>query len=203
MLLRKRVNGSYVGLDLWSKDPRCSKQRRGHSGPAAKEEGIVSYKQSKKASALTAAGTMIFLVALSGQSFAQGFGGLGQLLGGGSNAQGSSGNGQGFGGLSQLLGGGSRRSRNSNGASAGVTVQRSAAPYIGIFDGKQKHTPGGNLSAQFACYPAHDSALPQSDTFVCYTAERQTPGALSRISRLRAGNSGAKHRGENLCVPGK
>lgn len=55
-----------------------------------------------------------------------------------------------------------------------VTVERNVAPFVGKFAGKQK-APSyeGDLNAQFACYPAHDAALAQTTTFVCYTAEEQ------------------------------
>lgn len=81
---------------------------------------------------------------------------------------------QGFSGLSQLFGGGSTHSRNSNQSNA-VTVERSSAPYMGSFDGRQRTGSGSGLDAQFACYPAHDSALPNTSAFVCYSA--QTPSS--------------------------
>ena len=80
---------------------------------------------------------------------------------------------QGFSGLSQLLGGGSTHSRNSSQSNGAVTVERNSAPYLGSFDGKQKKGSGADLNTEFACYPAHDSALPNTNAFVCYTA--QTP----------------------------
>ena len=97
---------------------------------------------------------MSFLVACLGQSFAQGLGGLGQLLGGG--------------------GGSRHQQQNSGQTNNAVTVERDVAPFVGKFSGKQK-APSyeGDLNAQFACYPAHDAALPQTRTFVCYTAEEQ------------------------------
>ncbi|MFZ1121817.1 MAG: hypothetical protein WB580_23200 [Candidatus Binataceae bacterium] len=97
---------------------------------------------------------MVFLVACLGQSFAQGLGGLGQLLGGG--------------------GGSRHQQQNSGQPNNAVTVERDVAPYVGKFAGKQK-APSyeGDLNARFACYPAHDAALPQTRTFVCYTAEEQ------------------------------
>jgi len=80
---------------------------------------------------------------------------------------------QGFSGLSQLFGGGSMHSRNSSKSNNAVTVERNSAPYVGSFDGKQKQGSGADLNAEFACYPAHDSALPDTNAFVCYRA--QTP----------------------------
>jgi hypothetical protein len=80
---------------------------------------------------------------------------------------------QGFGGLSQLLNGGSGRTRNSSQSSAtAVTVQRGAAPYTGTFNGKQTTNSGTDaLSAHFACYPAHDPDFAQTKTFLCYAAQ--------------------------------
>ncbi|HEY2524657.1 MAG TPA: hypothetical protein VGI29_06335 [Candidatus Binataceae bacterium] len=87
---------------------------------------------------------------------------------------------QGLGGLGQLLGGGSggsrnqQRNSNSNQPSNAITVERNIAPYVGRFAGKQKASSyQGDLNANFACYPAHDAELPESRTFVCYTAEQQ------------------------------
>jgi len=79
---------------------------------------------------------------------------------------------QGIDGLSQLLSGGLGLSRNSGQSSAPVTVQRNAPPYTGMFSGKE--TTGSetkSLDAKFACYPAHDPAFDQTDTFVCYAAQ--------------------------------
>jgi hypothetical protein len=78
---------------------------------------------------------------------------------------------QGIDGLSQLLGG-FGPSRNSGQPSAPVTVERNAPPYTGMFSGKE--TSGAetkSLDAKFACYPAHDPAFDQTDTFVCYAAQ--------------------------------
>ena len=114
----------------------------------------MSYTHLKKVAAVTTAGTAFLLIALSGQSFAQNFGGL-----------------------PQFLGGGQKQSHSSSASGGAVSVQRDATPYIGTFDGKQKE--GGanlSLSAQFACYPAHDSALPQSNTYVCYTSGGSSAG---------------------------
>jgi hypothetical protein len=99
----------------------------------------------------------VALTLILGEAHAQGLGGLGQLLGGGS--------------------GGSRyqqRNSNSNQPSSAITVERNIAPYVGRFAGKQKASAyQGDLDANFACYPAHDAELPESRTFVCYTAEQQ------------------------------
>jgi hypothetical protein len=81
---------------------------------------------------------------------------------------------QGIDGLSQLLGGGLGLSGNSAQANgpAPVTVQRNTPPYTGMFTGKE--TTGSetkSLDAKFACYPAHDPAFDQTDTFVCYAAQ--------------------------------
>jgi hypothetical protein len=78
---------------------------------------------------------------------------------------------QGIDGLSQLLGGVLPAS-NSGQASAPVTVQRNTPPFTGTFSGKT--TTGSetkSLDAKFACYPAHDPAFDQTDTFVCYAAQ--------------------------------
>jgi len=107
----------------------------------------------KRAGAVATIGIIGFLVANPGQSAAQGLGALGQLLGGG---------------------GSKRQQQNSGQPNNAVTVERNVAPFVGKFAGKQK-TPSyeGDLSAHFACYPASDAALPQTRTFVCYTAEEQ------------------------------
>ena len=78
---------------------------------------------------------------------------------------------QGIDGVSQLLGG-LGLSNNSGQANAPITVQRNTPPYTGMFTGKE--TTGSetkSLDAKFACYPAHDPAFDQTDTFVCYAAQ--------------------------------
>jgi len=76
-------------------------------------------------------------------------------------------------------------------------VRRGASPYLGQFVGKRTQKSGSgqnaqmgqysqigdnaqagsqtapvtNLTAQFACYPAKDSALPQTKAFLCYSVE--------------------------------
>ena len=116
--------------------------------------GKVKGSSLRKAGAVATIGVVAFLVACLGQSFAQGLGGLGQLLGGG--------------------GGSRHQQQNSGQPNNAVTVERDVAPYVGKFAGKQK-APSyeGDLNARFAYYPAHDAALPQTRTFVCYTAEEQ------------------------------
>lgn len=79
---------------------------------------------------------------------------------------------QGIDGLSQLLGGGLGLPHSSGQAAAPVTVERSAQPYKGTFSGKESAgAETKSLDAKFACYPAHDPAFEQTDTFVCYAAE--------------------------------
>lgn len=73
--------------------------------------------------------------------------------------------------LLQKFGGGSKQSQNSSQSDGAISVKRKAAPFVGMFDGKQSASSGTHLNAQFACYPAHDSALPHENTFVCYTPE--------------------------------
>jgi hypothetical protein len=95
---------------------------------------------------------LLFCLVLPGSSQAQGIDGLSQLLGGGLGLPGLSG--------------------NSGQSSAPVTVQRNAPPYTGMFSGKE--TSGSetkSLDAKFQCYPAHDPAFDQTDTFVCYAAQ--------------------------------
>ena len=78
---------------------------------------------------------------------------------------------QGIDGVSQLLGG-LGLSNNSGQANAPITVQRNTPPYTGMFTGKE--TTGSetkSLDAKFACYPAHDPAFDQTDTFICYAAQ--------------------------------
>ena len=127
---------------------------------------VVAQKKLKKLGTAATAMLALSLLACPGTSSAQGFSGLSQLFGGSSTSSG-----QGFGGVSQLFGGGSMHSKNSSRSSGAVTVERSSAPYVGSFDGKQKKGSGADLNAEFACYPAHDSALPDTNAFVCYTAE--------------------------------
>lgn len=79
---------------------------------------------------------------------------------------------QGIDGLSQLLGGVGLGGGNSAPSSAPISVQRNTAPYTGMFTGKE--TTGSevkSLDAKFACYPAHDPAFDQTDTFICYAAQ--------------------------------
>jgi hypothetical protein len=109
----------------------------------------------KKLGAIIIAGMLFLLIALRATSFAQSFGGLSQLFGGG----------------------GSGHSKNSSPSDAAVTVQRNAAPYIGKFDGTQKDSNEADLDARFACYPAHDSAFPQNQAYLCYTAVTSSGGA--------------------------
>jgi hypothetical protein len=94
---------------------------------------------------------LLSCLVLPGSSRAQGIDGLSQLLGG------------------VGLGGGGGNSGPSN---APIAVQRNAPPYTGMFTGKT--TTGSevkSLDAKFACYPAHDPAFDQTDTFVCYAAQ--------------------------------
>jgi hypothetical protein len=102
----------------------------------------------KKLSAVTMAGIGFLLVVLCGQSSAQD---LNSLL--------------------QKFGGGSKQSQNSSQSDGAITMKRNAAPFVGMFEGKRNANSGNHLNAQFACYPAHDSALPHENTFVCYSAE--------------------------------
>jgi hypothetical protein len=106
----------------------------------------------RRIGAVATAAVVVFLIAGVGQSLAQSLGGLGQLLGGG--------------------GGSRHQQQNSGQPNSGVTVQRNVTPFVGRFVGKQKEPSyETDLNAQFACYPATDAALPQTKTFVCYTAE--------------------------------
>jgi hypothetical protein len=79
---------------------------------------------------------------------------------------------QGIDGLSQLLGGVGLGGGNSGQSNAPITIQRNTPPSPGMFSGKE--TTGSevkSLDAKFACYPAHDPAFDQTDTFVCYAAQ--------------------------------
>lgn len=115
--------------------------------------------RSKRTGVLTTAGVMVGLLACLGQSFAQGLGGLGQLLGGGGGSRHHQQNSQ---------------PQNSPQTSTSVTVQRDVTPFVGKFTGKQKDPSSEtDLNAEFACYPASDAALPKTKAFVCYTAEGQ------------------------------
>ena len=107
----------------------------------------------RKLSQAIIGGAGIFLILLCGQSSAQGLGALSQLLGGSTNHSGMA--------------------SHSGGA---ISVQRETAPYLGKFEGKQHQGSGSHLNTQFACYPAHDAALPRTDAFVCYTPEASDGG---------------------------
>jgi hypothetical protein len=102
---------------------------------------------------------------------AQGLGGLSQLFGGDGSQQG-----QGVGGLSQLLGGGGfKHSRGSGQSESAVTVERGATPYTGEFIEKETTRAGAQgFSSRFVCYPAHDPAFAQTETFVRYAAQSPT-----------------------------
>ena len=114
-----------------------------------------------------------FFVALSGEAFAQGFD-WSQLLGGGSGGSSGAASGGSGGGLSQLFGGGGgggQRHQPPGQPGGGISVERSAAPFTGKFVGRQQDQGVENtMTAQFACYPASDSDISQSKTFVCYSA---------------------------------
>jgi len=98
--------------------------------------------------------------ALAGPAFAQGFD-LGQLLGGGAGGSGSK----------------HQHSNSGQGNGSGISVQRSAPPFTGKFTGKQDDQGAETtLTAQFACYPASDSDIPQAKAFVCYTGGSNAGG---------------------------
>jgi hypothetical protein len=125
------------------------------------------------------------ILASSGSACAQGFD-LSQLFGGGGNGGGSgnggAGNGGG-GGLGSLFGGGSgggQRHQASQSNGGGISVERSAPPLTGKFTGKQDSDGmQSSITAQFACYPAHDADIPQSNAFVCYTGNQAAGGPPS------------------------
>jgi hypothetical protein len=130
-----------------------------------------------------------FFLALSGPAFAQGFN-LGQFLGGGGGGGGGyggngGGSGGGGGGLSQLFGGsggggsgGEGRHQSSNGSE--ISVDRGAPPYTGKFTGQQdSQGVQSTITAQFACYPAHDADIPQSNAFICYAGNSNSGGPPS------------------------
>lgn len=113
----------------------------------------VCRRWKKGAGTFVTAWTLVLLAASFSPALAQSLGGLGQLLGGGA----------------------SRHQQQSSGQSnSSVIVERDAAPFVGRFVGKQK-APSfeSDLNAHFACYPAHDAALSETKTFVCYTTESQ------------------------------
>ncbi len=88
---------------------------------------------------------------------------------------------QGVDGLTQLLGGlglpgisgqSNAPAGNSGQSNAPITVQRNAPPYTGMFSGKESTgSETKSLDAKLACYPAHDPAFDQTDTFICYAAQ--------------------------------
>lgn len=109
---------------------------------------------TRRCGAVAAAALAAFFIALPGESYAQGFD------------------------LSQLLGGGSKHQQQGNSANSngdGINIQRSAPPFTGKFVGTQEDQGDETtMTAQFACYPASDSALPQARAFVCYTGAAKT-----------------------------
>jgi hypothetical protein len=151
---------------------------------------------------------MAFLLASSGQASAQGFG-LGQLLGGGGGSGGGSGSGgNGGGGLSQLFGGGSggggprHQQYQQSDSASGISVERSAPPLTGKFTGKQDSSGmQTTITAQFACYPAHDADIPQSNAFVCYTGNPNAGGPPSS-GRSDAGGNGPPAGGSGYGANG-
>jgi len=116
------------------------------------------------------AALIAFLVALSGQAFAQGFD-WSQLLGGG--GQGGAGGG----------GGGQKRQQSGQSGGSGVSVDRGSPPYTGKFVGKKEDQGIENtMTAQFACFPATDTDIPQSKAFICYTAPTKDNGSAGGSS---------------------
>lgn len=112
-----------------------------------------SYMRSTRFAVFVGATTLLLLscLVLPGSSHAQGIDGLSQLLGG------------------VGLGGGGGNSGQSN---APITIQRNTPPFTGTFSGKTTTaSETKSLDAKFACYPAHDPAFDQTDTFVCYAAQ--------------------------------
>jgi hypothetical protein len=139
-------------------------------------------RSSSRFATIALAALTMFLLASSGQASAQGFG-LGQLLGGGGGGNGGGSGGNSGGGLSQLFGvgsggGGPRHQQYQQSDSAsGISVERSAPPLTGKFTGKQDSSGmQTTITAQFACYPAHDADIPQSNAFVCYTGNPNAGG---------------------------
>ena len=139
-------------------------------------------------------------------AFAQGFG-LGQLFGG--SGGGGGGNSSDGGGLSQLFGGGGggqRHQRSQQSDGSGISVDRGAPPYTGKFTGKQD-TEGmqSSITADFACYPAHDADIPQTNAFVCYTGQSNPnsppSGRRSDSSAVGATNPGAGYRSSDSRPP--
>lgn len=128
------------------------------------------------------------VLASSGNACAQGFD-LSQLLGGGGGNSGGGANGGGNGGgggggLGSLFGGGGgggqRRQPQSQPDGGGISVERTAPPLTGKFTGKQDSDGmQSTITAQFACYPAHDADIPQSNAFVCYTGNQGAGGPPS------------------------
>jgi hypothetical protein len=117
----------------------------------------------------------VFFVTVSGQAFAQGFD-WSQLLGGG-----------GAGGAPGGAGQRHQQSGQSNGS--GISVDRGSPPYTGKFVGKQEDQGiQDTMTAQFACYPASDSDIPQSRAFVCYSAPTNEGGSAGGPPSHRAGS---------------
>jgi hypothetical protein len=102
-----------------------------------------------------------FIVTLSGQAYAQGID-WSQLLGGGGGG----------------AGGGQKHQHSGQSSGSGVTVDRGTPPYTGKFVGKKEDQGIENtMTAEFACFPAADTDIPQSKAFVCYTAPAKENGS--------------------------
>jgi hypothetical protein len=118
------------------------------------EFAVSGYMRIKRSTVFVtgAALLLVFCLVLPGSSRAQSMDGLSQLLGGGLFGHNSGQQGQ-----------------QSN---APITVERNSAPYTGTFNGKESTaSETKSLDAKFACYPAHDPAFDQTDTFICYAAQ--------------------------------
>jgi hypothetical protein len=94
--------------------------------------------------------------------------------------------------LSQLFGGsgggGSGGGGHQRPDGSAISVERSAPPYTGKFSGKQdSQGVQSTITAQFACYPAHDADIPQSNAFVCYTGNSDASGPPPGARRDGAG----------------
>ena len=126
-----------------------------------------------------------FILPFSGQAFAQGFD-WSQLLGGGGGS-GAGGSGAGGGGA----GGAPWYQHLGQSSASGVTIDRGSPPFTGKFAGRKEEQGIENtMTAEFACFPATDTDIPQGKAFVCYTApprENASAGAPSYGPPTRGG----------------
>ena len=82
-----------------------------------------------------------------------------------------------------------------------ITLEPGAAPYLGEFVGtRSTNSESRTFNSRFACYPAVDPALAQTQTFVCYAARipPNSRGILSPSSIATSQRTGRTKRSLGL-----